>query len=203
MYATGVSEVVKQIVTEDDFIAAFLHLGDTESTFADYMELDTYFRRQASRHASHGLTASLTQLARTVMELMFGFVDGEMRLWVDASVEGNPPALVGIIATTEQLQADAQMEGTSMFVQQLFEKQLGRQRQAFEAFVVSPAYVVLPDEEISLFAHPTGLPRNVHHLMCHNLAVQGSAPEYSPAPQARVASPLECWVCSLPRLRLG
>lgn len=137
MYAAGVSEVVKQIVTEDDFIAAFLHLGDTESTFADYMELDTYFRRQASRHASHGLSASLIQLARTVMELMFGFVDGEMRLWVDASVEGNPPALVGIIATTEQLQADAQMEGTSMFVQQLFDKQLGRQRQAFEAFVVS------------------------------------------------------------------
>ncbi|GMK58498.1 hypothetical protein CspeluHIS016_0505300 [Cutaneotrichosporon spelunceum] len=135
MYATGVSEVVKQIVTEDDFIAAFLHLGDTESTFADYMELDTYFRRQASRHASHGLSASLTQLARSVMELMFGFVDGEMRLWVDASVEGNPSAIVGIIATTEQLQADAQMEGTSLFVQQLFDKQLGRQRKAFDAFV--------------------------------------------------------------------
>ncbi|BEJ16672.1 hypothetical protein CspHIS471_0600730 [Cutaneotrichosporon sp. HIS471] len=135
MYAAGVSEVVKQIVTEDDFIAAFLHLGDTESTFADYMELDTYFRRQASRHASHGLSASLTQLTRTVMELMFGFVDGEMRLWVEASVDGNPPALVGIIATTEQLQADALNEGTSMFVQQLFDKQLGRQRKAFDAFV--------------------------------------------------------------------
>lgn len=139
-YAAAVSEIVKQIVTEDDFIAAFLHLGDTESTFADYMELDTYFRRQAARHASHGLSASLTQLARTVMELMFGFVDGEMRLWIDASTEGNPPALVGIIATTEQLQRDAQMEGTSMFVQQLFEKQIGRQRQAFDNFVVSHSW---------------------------------------------------------------
>jgi len=75
------SEIVGQIVTEDDFINAFLHLADQESTFADYMQLDTYFRRQATRHASRN-NPSLVQIARSVMDLMFGFVDGSLKQWV-------------------------------------------------------------------------------------------------------------------------
>lgn len=138
MYSLGMGEVVSQIVTEDDFINAFLHLADTESTFADYMELDTYFRRQAARHAS-GLSSSLAQIARSVMDLMFGFVDGEFKNWIDAAIQNNTAAIVGIIATTEQLHSDAQQEGTSLFLLQFLEKQLGRQRQVFDAFIVSIA----------------------------------------------------------------
>jgi hypothetical protein len=74
------TEIVGQIVTEDDFINAFLHLADQESTFADYMQLDTYFRRQATRHASRN-NPSLAQIARSVMDLMFGFVDGALQHW--------------------------------------------------------------------------------------------------------------------------
>jgi hypothetical protein len=73
-------EIVRQIMTEDDFINAFLHLADQEATFADYMRLDAYFCRQAMRHAQRKDPA-LVQLARTVMELMFGFVDGALKSW--------------------------------------------------------------------------------------------------------------------------
>lgn len=135
LYTQGVSEVVNQIVTEDSFINSFLHLADNESTFADYMELDTYFRRQASRHAAQGLSASMAQIVRQVMELMFGFVDGELKQWVEAAIQNNQAAVVGIIATTERLAQEAEQEGTSMFLLHLFDKQLGRQRQAFDSFI--------------------------------------------------------------------
>lgn len=88
-YNQAITEVVGQIVTEDDFINAFLHLADNESTFADYMQLDTYFRRQAARHASRN-NPSLVQIARSVMDLMFGFVDGEFKNWVDAAMQRDP-----------------------------------------------------------------------------------------------------------------
>lgn len=137
MYTKSLSEIINQVVTEDSFINSFLHLADTESTFADYMELDTYFRRQAARHASQGMSASMAQIVRQVMELMFGFVDGELKQWVEAAVQGNPASSVGIIATTERLAREAEQEGTSMFLTQLFDKQLGRQRQVFDSFIVS------------------------------------------------------------------
>lgn len=137
LYTQGVSEIVNQVVTEDNFVNSFLHLADNESTFADYMALDTYFRRQAARHASLGMSASLAQIARQVMELMFGFVDGELKQWVEAAVDKNPAAVVGVIATTERLSQEAEQEGTSMFLTQLFDKQLGRQRQTFDTFIVS------------------------------------------------------------------
>lgn len=80
------TEIIGQIVTEDDFIGSFLHLADNESTFADYMQLDTYFRRQATRHASRN-NPSLIQIARSVMDLMFGFVDGALKTWVNDALK--------------------------------------------------------------------------------------------------------------------
>lgn len=87
-------EVVNQVVTEDDFINTFLHLADNESTFADYMELDVYFRRQAARHAAHGMSPGLAQVTRSRMDLLFGFVEGEFKNWVDAAVQKNPVYVV-------------------------------------------------------------------------------------------------------------
>jgi len=41
-----------------------------------------------------------------------------------------------MIAVTEQLAEQAEAEGTSLFLTQLFDKQLGRHRQAFDHFIV-------------------------------------------------------------------
>lgn len=139
-------EIVSQIVTEDSFINAFLHLADNETTFADYMDLDTYFRRQAGRHsaAKLGKNPALAQIARTVMDLMFGFVDGEWKNWIEAAIglsggtlgsQKNTVAIVGVIGETETLLQGAEQEGGNLFLVQLFEKQLGRQRQIFDSFI--------------------------------------------------------------------
>ena len=77
-------------MTEEAFINAFLHISDTESTFADHMELDTYFRRIAARHAARQLSKGLMQLVRSKLDLAFGFVERELNNWQDAACERNP-----------------------------------------------------------------------------------------------------------------
>ena len=90
LFQQALTQVINQIVSEEDFINAFLHLTDTESTFADHMELDSYFRRQAARHASRGMSNGMMQLVRSMMDLIFGFVDLEFKNWVEAAGERNP-----------------------------------------------------------------------------------------------------------------
>jgi hypothetical protein len=53
------------------------------------MELDSYFRRQAARHASKGMGVGMMQLVRSMMDLVFGFIDVELKNWVEAAVERN------------------------------------------------------------------------------------------------------------------
>ncbi|RXK38676.1 hypothetical protein M231_03986 [Tremella mesenterica] len=135
LYQQALTQVVNQIVIEEDFINAFLHVTDTESTFADHMELDSYFRRQAARHASRGMSNGMTQLVRSMMDLIFGFVDLEFKNWVEAANERNPLAIVGVISVTERIAKEAEEENTSIFFSQLFSRQLSRQRAALDAFV--------------------------------------------------------------------
>ncbi|WWD22409.1 hypothetical protein CI109_106900 [Kwoniella shandongensis] len=135
LYRQALTEIINQIVQEEDFINAFLHLTDTESTFADHMELDSYFRRQAARHASRGMSNGMMQLVRSMMDLIFGFVEMELRQWIEAAVEKGPVAIIGVIAVTERLAMEAEEENTSIFFAQMFDKQLARQRQILDMFV--------------------------------------------------------------------
>lgn len=90
LYQQALTQIINQVLGEEDFISAFLHLTDTESTFADHMELDSYFRRQAARHASRAMSPGMMQLVRSMMELIFGFVDAELKDWVEAAIQRNP-----------------------------------------------------------------------------------------------------------------
>lgn len=135
LYRQAFTQIINQIVIEEDFINAFLRPVDTESTFADYMELDSYFRRQAARHASRARSAGMIQLLRSMMDLIFGFVEVELKNWVEATVEKGPVAIVGIIAVTERLAKEAEEENTSIFFAQLFDKQLLKQRLIMDMFV--------------------------------------------------------------------
>jgi hypothetical protein len=90
LFETALTQIVNQVLTEEGFINAFLHLTDTESTFADHMELDSYFRRMAARHATRQMSPGMMQLIRSMMDLIFGFVDSELKNWTEAASERNP-----------------------------------------------------------------------------------------------------------------
>jgi hypothetical protein len=73
--------IAPQIYREDDFLADFLQINDAGLTFADYAGLDNYFRRQAARSA--GLSQPTMKLIRSAMDLIFGFLSGELKIWLD------------------------------------------------------------------------------------------------------------------------
>ena len=80
-----VLEAVAPVVySEEEFIADFLQINDAALTFADYMGLENYFRRQAARWA--GLSQATTKLVRGAMDLIFGFLPMELKAWLDTAI---------------------------------------------------------------------------------------------------------------------
>jgi hypothetical protein len=81
-------QISSAVYAEDDFIAEFLQINDAALTFADYMGLDNYFRRQASR--SSGMGQTTMKLVRGAMDLIFGFLPAEMKEWIDNALSKDP-----------------------------------------------------------------------------------------------------------------
>jgi hypothetical protein len=65
-------------------LADFLQINDAGLTFADYAGLDNYFRRQATRSA--GLGQPTMKLIRSAMDLIFGFLSGDLKAWLDSAL---------------------------------------------------------------------------------------------------------------------
>lgn len=76
---------MKQVYREENFIADFLQINDQAITFADYMGLDNYFRRQAARTA--GLTPATAKLVRGALDLIFGLLPEAIKNWIDAALQ--------------------------------------------------------------------------------------------------------------------
>lgn len=153
VFRQALEQISRQIYREEDFIADFLQINEAGLTFADYMELDNYFRRQAARMS--GLSAQTNKLVRGAMDLIFGFLPLEMKSWIDQalakdsmsvflliSLSRSPHNLscyrhiIGIMATLERFLADAEERGKAFFINFL-DKQHTRLKGLFERHVVS------------------------------------------------------------------
>jgi hypothetical protein len=77
-------QIAPQLYREEDFIADFLQINDAALTYANYMGLDNYFRRQAARAA--GLGQPTVKLLRNAMDLIFGFLATELKSWIDSAL---------------------------------------------------------------------------------------------------------------------
>jgi hypothetical protein len=73
---------------EETFVADFLHTTDSSLTFADYMNLDSYFKRQAVRGLE--LSEATLKLVRGAMDLIFGFLPQEIKSWVEGVSKRDP-----------------------------------------------------------------------------------------------------------------
>lgn len=68
-------------------MGVWLQISETGETFADYMNLDSYFRRQAARSVgSVGFSPNTLKLIRGAMDLVFGFLPAELKQWVDGAL---------------------------------------------------------------------------------------------------------------------
>ncbi|KAF9456160.1 exocyst complex component, sec3 subunit [Collybia nuda] len=93
-------QLVPSISREDEFIMDFLQINDAALTFADYMGLDNYFRRQAARSA--GLNQTTIKLVRGAMDLIFGFLPNELKVWLDNALVKDPIEIVGVLVSLER-----------------------------------------------------------------------------------------------------
>lgn len=142
-----------QILREEEFIADFLQINEARLTFADYMGLDNYYRRQAAR--TSGLSAQTIKLVRGAMDLIFGFLPLEVKSWIDNTLAKDSMyafvyirlatcnrayyrQIIGIMATLERFLADADERGTAFLINFL-DKQHTRLKGLFERHVVSHA----------------------------------------------------------------
>ncbi|KAH9969098.1 exocyst complex component Sec3-domain-containing protein [Russula dissimulans] len=125
-------QISRQVYREEEFIADFLQINEARLTFADYMGLDNYFRRQAAR--TSGLSVQTTKLVRGAMDLIFGFLPLEMKSWIDRAIAKDGIQIIGVLATLERFLADADERGTVFFMNFL-DKQHTRLKGLFERHV--------------------------------------------------------------------
>lgn len=86
-FSQALGLLVGQIYKEENFIADFLQIHESTNitiTFADYMSLESYFRRQAGRTLILGGTTK--QLIRGAMDLIFGFLPETIKVWIDGAL---------------------------------------------------------------------------------------------------------------------
>lgn len=116
-------QILNQMRAEETFVADFLHTNDSSLTFADYMNLDSYFKRQAVRGLE--LSEATLKLVRGAMDLIFGFLPQEIKSWVEGVSKRDPLQLVGIIAVLQRHVVEAQ-ERNNVSVDRLLGKPLQR-----------------------------------------------------------------------------
>lgn len=82
-FGLALSQISPHLIREQGFISDFLHITplDASITFADYMVLETFFRRGAMTY----LTAQQNKLKdiRSAMETVFGWLEAELRDWIE------------------------------------------------------------------------------------------------------------------------
>jgi hypothetical protein len=92
VFSLVLEQIISVVYQENAFMVDFLQINslnhDTAPTFADYMELDHYFRRQAAR--SNSLSSATVKLARSAMDLIFGFLPQEIKGWLEKALEKDP-----------------------------------------------------------------------------------------------------------------
>lgn len=125
-------QVQSAVHREFDFITDFLQINDAGLTFADYMGLDSYFRRQAAR--SSGLSASTHKLMRNAMDLIFEFLPQELKTWMENAINRDNIEIVGILVIVERYLTSAEQRNTSFFLT-LLDKQQTRLRTAYERHI--------------------------------------------------------------------
>lgn len=121
--------VAPAVYSEEEFIADFLQINDAALTFADYMGLENYFRRQAARSA--GLSSNTMKLVRGAMELIFGFLPAELKTWLDTALSKDSLQIVGMIGCLERFLTEAEERGNT-FLLGLLEKQHVRLKTLFD-----------------------------------------------------------------------
>lgn len=98
----GIDQITEQVIREQRFISDFLNVSsiDETITFADYMGIEAYFRRNAmawlSAHSAEHITV------RSAMDKIFSYLSDSTVEWIDTVIHRDGLQIVGVLAALDR-----------------------------------------------------------------------------------------------------
>ncbi|GAA5829678.1 hypothetical protein JCM11251_000247 [Rhodosporidiobolus azoricus] len=132
-FGRALQQITPHLTREQGFIADFLHIAtlDASITFADYMMLETFFRRGASSYLAQQAQQGKLKDIRGAMELVFGWLEGEVRDWIEGVLGRDSMQVVGILAALDRFILHGE-EDRNEFLMRTLQKQYQRSLSALE-----------------------------------------------------------------------
>ncbi|BGP68575.1 hypothetical protein NBRC10513v2_001910 [Rhodotorula toruloides] len=132
-FTRALQQITPHLGREQNFISDFLHINaiDASITFADYMMLETFFRRGASNYLAEQAKQGKLKDVRAAMELVFGFFEGELRDWIEGVLQKDSMQIVGILAVLDRFVLRGE-EDHNEFLSRTLQKQYQRSHAALE-----------------------------------------------------------------------
>lgn len=112
------------IAREQGFVADLLHINHNNITFADYMNMEVYFRRRAADvFGSTPASGSLRDM-KSALDLIFSFLSPELQSFVDQVFSGDRIQLVGVLAALDRSLSLAQEINNEFLIRNLGKLQM-------------------------------------------------------------------------------
>ncbi|KAH9450617.1 hypothetical protein H4Q26_015224 [Puccinia striiformis f. sp. tritici PST-130] len=131
------TQLIPHVQREQNFVIDFLHVhseleeGDSMITYAGYSGLEGYFKRAAVNHLQKAILKSKFNDIMSVMDLIFGFLPGEMKEWVEAMVAADPMQVISVMLALD-LVIGSEILVRSEFLNKMLEAQQKRSLNIFE-----------------------------------------------------------------------
>ncbi|KAK4053149.1 hypothetical protein OIV83_001884 [Microbotryomycetes sp. JL201] len=121
-FARALQQIVPHVIREQTFVSDFLNVNppETSVTFADYMALETFFRRGAMK----GLIEQPSKLndIKAAMEVIFSWLDNEIKDFIDQVLLRDSIQIVGILAALDRCMLRCEEEKND-FMRRVLQKQ--------------------------------------------------------------------------------
>ncbi|GAA5919946.1 hypothetical protein JCM1841_000062 [Sporobolomyces salmonicolor] len=132
-FSRALEQILPHLSREQGFLADFLHIAplDASITFADYMMLETFFRRGATSFLAVQARKGMLKDVRNAMELVFGWLEGEIRDWIEGVLQRDSMQIVGILATLDRFILQGEQDRNE-FLMRLLQKQYQKSLAALE-----------------------------------------------------------------------
>ncbi|EFP78831.2 hypothetical protein PGT21_032207 [Puccinia graminis f. sp. tritici] len=131
------TQLIPHVQREQNFVIDFLHVhsgledGDGLITYAGYSGLEGYFKRAAVNLQQTAMLNSKLNDILSVMDLIFGFLPGEMKEWVEAMVAADPMQIISVMMALD-LVIGSDILVRSEFLNKILEAQQKRSLNIFE-----------------------------------------------------------------------
>ncbi|SPO39858.1 related to Exocyst complex component Sec3 [Pseudozyma flocculosa] len=107
-FQRALSNVIPIVLREQGFIADLLHVNDNNITFADYMDLEPYFRRRAQGVFGVSSTGGPLREMKGALDLIFGFLAPELQSFTDAALAKEKISIFGLLAALDRAMIEAE-----------------------------------------------------------------------------------------------